>query len=597
MAKTGQNKGDRASFSLRWALVTLILIGWILPVFVILIVSGFLSTRSTKERVSDIVTATIENAASNVQRDLDIAIYSALNISYVPTIRLAYMQYENDGNLPELTNICREFLSQQYSRSQVISAAYLLFPEVPDGEMLRCFTYNPTSLVAPEALEFYTNGSSEQASAMMDTLDTNVGFFRTDERFYLIRNLSLRDNRFNPYALLITEINLESVVQRLGGIPWLTDISLYVNDIPLAILGTELKNLGGFNGTRDIHLSSFDDDRLMVSAFIPLERYDFSYSMEADLREMIREMGNPLLIILLITLISLPLLALVLLFFIRYISSPISRLSRLAGQIEGGELGAQTEIRRLGSAEFVYLGSQMNAMSARLQYQFECLYREELALRDARIMALQSQINPHFLGNTLEIINWEARLSGCDKVSQMMESLSTILRATQDRNSRPLIPLSEELTYIDAYLFIIQKRFGKRLEVQREIDEQLLDWNVPRLILQPIVENAVEHGVSNRHHGIITIRAVKLDDEWMRLDVENNSPMSESDEQKVHRLLYIEVLGGRNSGNIGIRNVHQRLRILYGERSGLVVRNGGNGNTISSMHIHNRAEEHAGGSV
>jgi two-component system sensor histidine kinase YesM len=587
MAKPVQVKTERRTFSLRWALVMLIFICWILPVFVILIVSGYLSAKSTREHVSSIVNASIENAAYNVRRDLDSAIQSALNISYIPTIRLSYIQYENDKNLTSFNNVCREFLSQQFSRSQVISSVYLLFPNIPDDEQVRSFTYNPSSIEISQVLEFYNNGSREHSLEMMTTLDTNVGFFRTEDHFYLIRNLSFLENRFKPYAMLVAEINLESLSLRFGEIPWLNDISLYINDIPLTIMGTQIEKPLNFRGEQDIRLQTMEADQLMDHAFIPTDRYNFTYCAQANLYEMMHQMNNPALIIILITGLCIPLLALVLIFFIRYINSPINRLSQLAGEIEGGKLGTQTEIAKLGSKEFIYLGSQMNAMSARLYYQFECLYREELALQDARIKALQSQINPHFLGNTLEIINWEARLSGAEKVSQMMEALSTILRAALDRTSRHLIPLSEELSYIDAYLFIIQKRFGKCLEIHREIDEDLLNWNVPRLILQPIMENAVEHGISSRQQGIITLRAQKIDNEWMRLDVENDNPMSKEDEQKINHLLHNKISEDRNSVNIGIRNVHQRLRILYGERSGLIVQNDNNGNTLASMLIHN----------
>ena len=100
---------------------------------------------------------------------------------------------------------------------------------------------------------------------------------------------------------------------------------------------------------------------------------------------------------------------------------------------------------RLGSKEFAYLGNSFNAMSDKLKNQFERIYKEELALRDAKIMALQSQINPHFLNNTLEIINWEARLADDVKVCQMLEALSTMLNAAMDRKHRPLIHLSEEM--------------------------------------------------------------------------------------------------------------------------------------------------------
>lgn len=131
-----------------------------------------------------------------------------------------------------------------------------------------------------------------------------------------------------------------------------------------------------------------------------------------------------------------------------------------AKKIEEGNFGTHLDADDLASAEFGYLSDSFNNMSDKLQYQFERIYKEELALRDARIMALQSQINPHFFSNTLEIINWEARLSGNIKVCKMIEALSTMLSAAMDRNARPLVHLSEEAMYVDSYLYIIRERLS-----------------------------------------------------------------------------------------------------------------------------------------
>ena len=155
--------------------------------------------------------------------------------------------------------------------------------------------------------------------------------------------------------------------------------------------------------------------------------------------------------------------------------------------------------------EFQYLKEAFNQMSGRLKYQFDHIYEEELALKDARIMALQSHINPHFMNNTLEIINWEARLAGNDKVSEMISSLGTLLDAALDRKKQPEVPLKEELTYVKAYLFIMKERFGKRLEVTLKIPEELYQKKVPRLILQPVIENAIAHGVQVQGTGKVRI--------------------------------------------------------------------------------------------
>ena len=207
----------------------------------------------------------------------------------------------------------------------------------------------------------------------------------------------------------------------------------------------------------------------------------------------------------------------------------------------------------------------------RLKYQFDHIYEEELALKDARIMALQSHINPHFMNNTLEIINWEARLAGNDKVSEMISSLGILLDAALDRKKQPEVPLKEELTYVKAYLFIMKERFGKRLEVTLEIPEELYQEKVPRLILQPVIENAIAHGVQVQGTGKVRITGKKEQD-FLILAVHNDGTMTEEDEARIERLLKPDYNTSReSSGNLGIANVNQRLRILYGEESGLSI--------------------------
>ena len=126
------------------------------------------------------------------------------------------------------------------------------------------------------------------------------------------------------------------------------------------------------------------------------------------------------------------------------IAVPIQGLVRAGDQIKAGNLGYQLEDEP-GSTEFISLTESFNQMSSTLKYQFDHIYEEELALRDAKIMALQSYIKAHFMNNTLEIINWEARLEGNIKVSKMIESLSTLMDAAMDRHKRPEVLLSEEM--------------------------------------------------------------------------------------------------------------------------------------------------------
>ncbi len=223
-------------------------------------------------------------------------------------------------------------------------------------------------------------------------------------------------------------------------------------------------------------------------------------------------------------------------------------------------------------------------MSSTLKYQFEKNYLEELALRDASIMALQSQINPHFLNNTLEIINWESRLTGNYKVSNMIGALSTMLEATMNRKKEQLIPLAEELSYVESYLYIIAQRYGDNFQVEKKIDESLLHIKVPRLIIQPIIENAVEHGMDIRKKGKVKI-TIRQEEGMLFIEVTDNGVLTKETKKRIDSLLYTESTTETTSLSLGIRNVNKRLKIIYGPECGLTIKSNNEMHTVSTIMI------------
>ena len=125
--------------------------------------------------------------------------------------------------------------------------------------------------------------------------------------------------------------------------------------------------------------------------------------------------------------------------------------------------------------------------------------------------------------------------------------------------------------YVDAYLFIIRERLGKRLTVEKEISPETLDCYVPRLVLQPLLENAVEHGINPVQKGTIIIRAYREQDRLL-LEIENDGVTTYDDLMTIQTLLSDEPLPeGTGSASLGIRNVHERVKIIYGQESGLSI--------------------------
>ena len=192
--------------------------------------------------------------------------------------------------------------------------------------------------------------------------------------------------------------------------------------------------------------------------------------------------------------------------------------------------------------------------------------------------------------NTLEIINWEARLNGNYKVSGMIEALSTMLGETMNRKEQQFHTVAEEMAYADAYLYIISQRFGAKFQCTQKIDEKLLDVQVPRLIVQPIVENAVEHGMDITKRGQLEIRLFQREDGYLCIEVEDNGHLTKEDRDKIDRLLSQDIeLSGEKRVSLGIRNVDQILKMIYGSDCGLFITGNDQEHTVSTILIKTHA--------
>ena len=274
-------------------------------------------------------------------------------------------------------------------------------------------------------------------------------------------------------------------------------------------------------------------------------------------------------------------------FFLRgQIQRPIRRLTAFSRQMEGGNIGVQMEGEPMPNEEFDYLKNAFNRMSAQVKNLFDSFYTEKLARKDAQIAALQAQINPHFLNNTLEMMNWQARMNQDIAVSRMIEALGTVLDYRMNRANVKEIPLWEELRCIDAYFYIMSMRFGQRLQVEKEIDEGLNRMLVPPLILQPLVENAVVHGVEKVKNGTVKVRVYQKGDR-VYVEVHNTGRrLTEEDLKRMRGILKGEEVIPKGQGmhtSIGIRNVNRRIQLVYGEEYGLSIRQEEENRTVSTI--------------
>lgn len=553
-------KKQRAS--LRLGLQITILICWLVPVVIIVALAGALLGNSYQNSVEQEIDASAKNAMDYVQIQLEAAISDSKAVSYDGAVRSAYRTYQQNGNFAALYRSVTDYLSENFSREEQYKVVFISFW----NELSEANAYQLGKGTTGYELLQQAQDSTPYILEEMADADTNIRFLTLKGQMYMARNLL--DSSFEPYATVVMMLDPASIFQPLGAISRVRDMMLKIDDCEF-----QLENSGNY----------------VVDAYGRTPQTDISYQVEADghiftltagLEEYNLWEENSWLwwAIVGVALMVLPLLAVIIGLFYRHVTRPMETLVKANLRVQSGERGYEIT-QSPPNEEFAKLYSHFNAMSTELNRQFEQSYLEQQATQRAQIKALQSQINPHFLNNTLEIINWEARFAENHRVSAMIEALSTMLDAALDRDGRTQITLREEMGYVDAYLYIIQERLGSGFHVRKDIEPDVMDQMIPRLILQPIVENAVEHDITARRGGNLWLRAYRKE-ERMVLEVEHDGTMSDADRENIRRLLSETEL---DSSRVGLKNVSQRLRLLYGEESRLTVEEGGAGTILARL--------------
>ena len=232
-----------------------------------------------------------------------------------------------------------------------------------------------------------------------------------------------------------------------------------------------------------------------------------------------------------------------------------------------GKENRYPRVKVITQDEIGMIGTEYNRMAENIETLIEKVYKMELAQKQAELEFLQMQINPHFLYNALDTISWKALGEGNTDVSEMSIALAELLRATIKKES--FISLKEEMSTVKDYLYIQEQRFGDKISVDYQIDENLEDYQVPNFILQPLIENAIIHGLEPKvEKGKLLLRIKKQGEKLYFLIADDGVGMSEREIE----ILYEQCEENDTSKSIGIKNVYRRLFLCYGENSRLYIK-------------------------
>ncbi|HWT27721.1 MAG TPA: histidine kinase, partial [Mobilitalea sp.] len=531
----------KKSISLRRRLLFLVLIIWMIPV---ILIYAFM-TLSYRNDIISKTTKLMEEGLKNftyfnAQR-LDEAIDISKKTSYEQVIEKAWRKYQK-GTMSKnefSRQIKGNLKSKFYNDNRFVISVFYLSDE-PDQIFY-------TSRKEIGYINIYKDEVAKEANNItsQDTSDAHVRII--NGRIYIIRNLYTTTN-YTKFGTLILELNQSKLIDGIS-LNKEYEFGYYINDTSSMISFDKnltdqsragiLQKLSSKYSTKMNREILHEEDDAYIG-MIYQQKYDdyhFGAVLVVNKNLVFSELDGLYQAMAIIMLIIIPVFIYMIYFISHHITKPMGRMMEAAKEIEQGDIGFQVEGEPMPNSEFDLLLDSFNHMSSEVKYLVDYAYNEQIARKDAKIIALQSQINPHFLNNTLEMMNWQARMAGDVTVSKMIEALGTLLNYSMDRSNKKMINLAEELRCVDAYFYIVSMRFGKRLKIEKEVENDLLQIRVPQLILQPLIENAVVHGVETVKNGTIWIKVYKEQDNIILQIINTGKGMTEEDRKRVEDIL------------------------------------------------------------
>lgn len=207
-------------------------------------------------------------------------------------------------------------------------------------------------------------------------------------------------------------------------------------------------------------------------------------------------------------------------------------------------------------------------MISRINTLIDENFKKQIVIKDTNFKALQAQINPHFLYNTLESINWLAKANHQEEIATMVKALGKLLRNAVNTDEL-IITIGEELDLLDAYISIQKYRYEERLIYRNHVNRSLYGLQIPRLTLQPLVENAIVHSLENMLEPCQILVEAKKQDGKIILSIQDNGLGIE--EETLKRLQNNESLDSPKGMGIGIQNIDERLKMTFGSDYGLFI--------------------------
>jgi two-component system sensor histidine kinase YesM len=534
----------------------IILVNTLSVVLALVISSSYLLTsffNITRDNTIDMVELNINNSVDQYNEEIDDLYNLSYSLIASPVIRKWFennieISIDGDKNL--------EFFNDLKDESDGV----LMFNNTWKNKVIKniVFLWDDYSINLAQRLPGVGNDINESIGnvyRLTKSIKTSKFYYRNGPNIYFIQRVF--NNTISDEVTFIYEINTDVFLDKLDAIPSQMELNVKFYDSPLYFssstnlsegISTKFLNVifpnAGFTLTK-----SLDETPIGFELTVPP-----SYINQQIVSTLNRILIVSIIILILLSIFSV-LISSTATKFIVYLIDAIN-------EIRVHKMG--TTLKKNKNEDLNEIVDAFNSMSLELQTLIDNGYKQDVLLLQSDIRQLQSQMNPHFLINSIASIATNSLINGDEKTYEMLIALSTVLTKSMfnTKDNSPLIQLKDEMEYIRGYLKIQKFRFEDKIEIKMDVDDSLYSLYVPRLSVEPLVENAVTHGIEDRiEKGIITL-CIKEQDNNLIITVSDNGKILE-------RELHNDI-SATKSHHIALNNTNSRIHLLFGDDYGII---------------------------
>lgn len=375
------------------------------------------------------------------------------------------------------------------------------------------------------------------------------------------------ENMINEATRIVKE--LEELTDSSGNISHLKSAKKYLTNLQNYNNRIE-ENLKKGNKYED-NIEIWENDIQIVTSLIRETIFQYTYYEIQDIQSARTEYQNFFMNLIKFSIIAFIGILLLIIYLSYYIplsiTRPIRKLGEVTDQVAKGNLAVRSDVE--AGAEVGILSESLNTMIDKINELLEQVKKEQIRLRKAEFELLQSQINPHFLYNTLDAIVWLAEAGEQKKVVNMVGSLSDFFRTSLNQG-KDIITVREELQHVRSYLEIQQVRYQDILQYEIHVPEKLDKYLIPKITIQPLVENALYHGIKNKRGSGKIVISGKKEEEYFLIRIEDNGiGIREERLEEVRNGIKRRTL--TENAIYGLYNVNERIRLNFGEPYGISI--------------------------